>query len=136
MIGDVLVVRWDTAPDLAGAAGVLKLAGEVHRAAGKKIALLVLVTPGTGVPSPAVRKAFTDNMKTMMDYARCVIMVLEGEGIGHSIVLSVVTGMQLLSRQRGIYSRSSLDEALLRKPPPELGVHGPALIAEIRSRGL
>lgn len=136
MIGDVLVVRWDTVPDLAGAAGVLKLAGETHRAAGKKIALLVLVGPGSGTPGPEVRKAFVDNMKTMMDYARCVVMVLEGEGLGHSIVLSVVTGMQLLSRQRGIYARSSLDDALLRRPPPELGVHGPALIAEIRGHGL
>lgn len=136
-IEGILVVRWDDTPDLEGVAAITKEARELCRTCGKKIVLLVVVPPKVGLPNADVRKVFTDQLATMMQSARCMVMVLEGEGLLHSVKLSVVTGIQLLmSHQKSIYVRDSLEEALIRKKPPELAVDGLAVLQEIKRRRL
>lgn len=137
-IDHLLVIRWTTKSSRSDVDAILQLARDGFERLGgkKKIAFLMILPSDVPDTDEGVRKAFLDRMDRMLAVCSCLVAVVEGEGLVHSIRLSVMAGMALMARQRGVYVRNSLHDALVRKRPVELDVDGPAVLAELQKRGM
>lgn len=133
---DVLVVCWGMLCEEKDIAVITEMMIERHRATGQMAAMIALVSERTQVPDASVRRAFGESTARMADSFRCIINVIEGTGIGHSIKVSVVTGIQLFARQKHFYCRGSLEDTLITRQPRELRVDGVQLLERIRRSGI
>jgi hypothetical protein len=129
------VVRWTGKPDRADVDKIIQLTQEGHERLKVKVDLLMILPPDIAEPDEGVRKLFADRMDKMLTFSTCVVTVVEGTGLTHSIRVSMMAGMTLLVRQKGLYVRNSLEDALIKKRPNDLNVDGAAVIKELGKRG-
>jgi len=96
---DVLIVAW---PKRAAAASVarLKIASmEVNRSPRPVAASVHIVGEGAEIPSADARAGFMDLMKNHSRPARCMSVVLGGNGFWASALRSVVLGMRMVTQR-------------------------------------
>jgi len=129
------VVRWTGKPERGDIDKIIQATKEGHQKLQEKVNLLMILPPDVGEPDEGVRKMFADRLEPILAFCTCAVTVVEGTGLAHSVRVSVMAGMTLLVRQRGLYVRNSLEDALIKKRPADLDVDGAGVIKELQKRG-
>jgi hypothetical protein len=130
------IVRWTAEPERTDFDVILRSLQDGHQRFGAKVSFLQILPTDVSGGDREIRKTFVSKLDRMLAVTTCVVVVLEGEGLAHSIRVNTMAGITLLARQRGLYVRNSLEDALLKRRPSELEVDGATAIKELQKRGL
>ena len=96
--------------------GIRHVEAEVRRhhvSTGQPIVYVGVTSDASPPPSNEVRQALVASAKSLMPIVDRMYIVLEGTGFRGSVIRSVMAGMMLVSKMRGlVHTVASVDEAL------------------------
>jgi hypothetical protein len=131
------VLRWGTRPEVADVERYSSEIAAARQAQGRPLVGLFIVPSDSAVPDEPFRKAQAARLPAIMSNLSFAVAVFEGEGFFASLRRSALVSILMLAPKRfPVHVRATLEEALLERPPGELGFDPHRAIAEIRGRGL
>jgi hypothetical protein len=118
MFDRVAVTLFDETPTPASARAWLSELREASRAAGAKIALIVVIPEGHSAPGPWIATEIKEHINVFRQSVETIVFALLGEGFSQSIRRSVITGILLAVRSpRGRAAVvSTMDDAVAALP--------------------
>jgi hypothetical protein len=95
----IVVFVWTHVPTMDGVVAMTKVFETVHASGSGQLGMLIMIDPRASglVPAP-VRDQLTQGMRQYAPKIRAVAFVFEGTGFAATIVRSVITAMNLVSR--------------------------------------
>ena len=133
----LVAIRWGSEPE---AEDVAAYASEIMRTRdqqGKPPIALFIMPVDSGTPPEDFRKAQAAYLPSIMSNLDYAIAVFEGSGFTTSLKRSALVAILLLSPKRyPIYVRSTVEEALVQKPPKPLSFDPHKAIEMLKRRGI
>ncbi|MFO0562000.1 MAG: hypothetical protein U0269_28565 [Polyangiales bacterium] len=116
----VAVTLFDETPTPASTRAWLSELREASRAAGAKIALIVVIPEGHAAPGPWIAAEIKEHIDVFHESVETIVFALLGEGFSQSIRRSVITGILLAVRSRRGRAAvvSTMDDAVAVLPTP------------------
>jgi len=132
----LFVVRAGARADVADIHACAREIAAARKSQGDRLVVMLILGEETAPPDEEVRRAQAACLPEIHGHASRVLVVIEGSGFMTAIKRSALTAIGLLARGRYAYeAHTSVEEALVTRPPPELRGEGRAAFAELRRRG-
>lgn len=136
VIKGLFVLRW-IAPEPGDAKRYAEEMKKEKDAQGRKLIGLFIMPEDSAAPGEEFRKEQANLLPEIMDCIEYAIAVFEGGGFGASIKRSALVGILLLSGKRHhVHVRSSVEQALVTKPPRELPFNGKIAVEKLQLLGM
>lgn len=103
---------------------------EAHRALGKPVVFVAIVSPDCKLPDSRARAAMVAGSNDVKDICASMHVVIEGHGIDHSLQRIAFTMMAFLAIRKDIFVHDSVMEALAKAVwrSPEMGIEPLAVL--------
>jgi hypothetical protein len=132
----LFVVRAGSKGDVADVYACTRELAAARKSQGGRLVVIVILGKHTAPPDEAFRRAQAACLPEIHDHASRMLVVIEGSGFTTAIKRSALTAIRILAGSRYDYEvYTSVEEALVTRPPPELHGEGRAALAELRRRG-
>ncbi len=129
-------LKWGDRPDAADMYSLARELATAHKSQGEKLFALFIVPESSSVPDDSARKAQAACLPEMFQHAAHAVAVFEGCGFTPALKRSALTAILHLGRSRyPMTMRSSVEEALLTRPPPQMQLDGRATLAALKECG-
>jgi hypothetical protein len=112
-IGRVFFVRWNREMTITDCLGLPREVEEARHGAGGRIVFVSIVPADMAVPTSEARKAFSKAVDKMKEHCEAVFVVIEGTGLIHATLRSVLTAWTLATRTQSLVTvYDSVEKAL------------------------
>jgi hypothetical protein len=117
---ELFVVCWKGAPTLESTRRLAVHLEKFAASCARPIGMLVVVDPHAPMPDQATRERMAADLKRHDTFTRQIALVYQGDGFRAAVLRSIVSGMNLLSKQRaktGVFAEVSVAAAWLDLGP-------------------
>ncbi len=136
LVGTVFFVRWLAQPQLRDAQDVLRQLAATRASVGTPLIFCSILTTQAGPPAADLRARMGEMVAGFRLHCAAVHLVLLGDGLGRSLLRTVVRGALVAARQSGLVTIHDGVEDVLRAHPTGLGMDPAVLLENARRQGL